>query len=149
MSTILVWLASATALGVTMQATAAMLRGAHSCATPQGPAEVSIPTWMGSWVAAPGGRSGSQMWDLHQCTVAEVAFAYRQLLQTSCEGGNRRLEISSFLSWEEAAKVSCPSSTLSVYPAGLAWWVVSVQTDVDTKWQQTGAGESRCFTSLA
>lgn len=53
-STILAWLASATALGVTMQATAAVLRGAHSCATPQGPAEVGIPTWMGSWLAAPG-----------------------------------------------------------------------------------------------
>lgn len=70
----------------------------------------------------------------HQCIVAKEAFTYRQLLQTSSEGGNRRLEMSSFLSWEEAAKVSCPFSTLSMYPAGLAWWVVGVQTDVDTKW---------------
>lgn len=50
-----------------------------------------------------------------------------------CEGGHRRLKMSSFLSWEEAAKVSCPFSPLSMYPAGLAWWVVSVQTEVDTE----------------
>lgn len=67
------------------------------------------------------------MQDLHQCIVTKAAFANRQLLQKSCEGGHRRLEMSSFLSWEDAAKVSCPFSTVSMYPSGLAWCVVSVQ----------------------
>lgn len=60
------------------------------------------------------------MQGIHQCIVTKVVFAYRQLLQTSCEGGHRRLEMSSFLGWEEAAKVSCPFGALSMYPAGLA-----------------------------
>lgn len=135
MCTIVSWLAGGTALGVTMQANCCRaermsctgLRGAHSCATAQGSAEVGIPMWMGSWLAAPEGRGGSQVQGPHQCIVTKTAFAYRQLLQTSSQGGHRRLEMSSFLSWEEAAKVSCPFSTLSMYPAGLARRVIGVQ----------------------